>query len=466
MLAANSSATPAPVDSTREDLDDDSLHLGCPLQSSFSHLIRKDQILTADAHPASNCSDRPSPAPTSTPSINQDSQSPPANETWDLIPYDVPWGREYQNYRPGVLPGPDGDCVFLRSPTPDSVEQHRKQRTVEACRNCRERHSKCSGTRPTCTRCIKKGLLCNYASETPPIKTEEACQCSGAHPACARCAVRGSVCQYASNNKHREHHPHTVVSCTSPASRVQNLRRVRKQLLLPKAGSPVVKELSVKQEKLDLDAIGFSLSLAGDHTPASPTSMSWESSTRSEESEGLNPFSHVSSYTVDSPTDGENDESIILPPYNQRPSLPHGELLSNASAFHSFPNPSSSAFVPNPIRQMVPTSLLEADSMRYVQPYEDVKPDQTNMFAAAASSPHESWALLWSTQWSETPYLPRMAPILSVARVRTSSSATQRAQSPGRYSDAIAVLLYVDEAYSCDLTAIVPVCLLDGYTAH
>lgn len=184
--------------------------------------------------------------------------------------------------------------------------------------------------------------------------------------------------------------------------------------MLPKAGSPVVKELSVKQEKLDLDAIGFSLSLAGDHTPASPTSMSWESSTRSEESEGLNPFSHVSSYTVDSPTDGENDESIILPPYNQRPSLPHGVLLSNASAFHSFPNPSSSAFVPNPIRQMVPTSLLEADSMRYVQPYEDVKPDQTNMFAAAASSPHESCDLrgLIPSSWvdhyelSSSPYLP------------------------------------------------------------
>lgn len=56
---------------------------------------------------------------------------------WNLVPYDVPWGQDYFAYKAGRLPGPDGDCLFLRSPTP--IE---KKRTVRACEKCRERKAK------------------------------------------------------------------------------------------------------------------------------------------------------------------------------------------------------------------------------------------------------------------------------------------------------------------------------------
>lgn len=56
---------------------------------------------------------------------------------WELVPYDVPWGSEYYHYKAGTLPGPDGKCLFLRSPTP--IE---KRRAPQACRMCRERKAK------------------------------------------------------------------------------------------------------------------------------------------------------------------------------------------------------------------------------------------------------------------------------------------------------------------------------------
>ncbi|KAJ3491166.1 hypothetical protein NLI96_g898 [Meripilus lineatus] len=80
---------------------------------------------------------------------------------WELVPYDVPWGSEYYRYKAGTLPGPEGKCLFLRSPTP--VE---KRRAPQACRMCRERKAKCSGTHPTCQRCLSRGLICEYAPES------------------------------------------------------------------------------------------------------------------------------------------------------------------------------------------------------------------------------------------------------------------------------------------------------------
>jgi hypothetical protein len=71
----------------------------------------------------------PSPVPATTPSDPDDA--------WNLIPYNVSWGHEYEEYRAGILPGPEGDCIFLRSPTP-----LRNQRASEACKKCRERKAK------------------------------------------------------------------------------------------------------------------------------------------------------------------------------------------------------------------------------------------------------------------------------------------------------------------------------------
>ena len=65
---------------------------------------------------------------------------PPQDEpddSWNLIPYNVPWGNNYHNYEYGTLPGPEGACIFLRSPTPV-----KNQRTSQACKKCRERKAK------------------------------------------------------------------------------------------------------------------------------------------------------------------------------------------------------------------------------------------------------------------------------------------------------------------------------------
>jgi hypothetical protein len=75
------------------------------------------------------------PSPLS-PIIPQSSQEE-LDDCWNLIPYNVPWGNSYHNYEYGTLPGPEGACIFLRSPTPV-----KNQRTSQACKKCRERKAK------------------------------------------------------------------------------------------------------------------------------------------------------------------------------------------------------------------------------------------------------------------------------------------------------------------------------------
>lgn len=60
-----------------------------------------------------------------------------SEDAWNLVPYDISWGSSYYGYREGTLPGPDGKCIFLRSPTPLKY-----QRTGQACEKCRERKAK------------------------------------------------------------------------------------------------------------------------------------------------------------------------------------------------------------------------------------------------------------------------------------------------------------------------------------
>ena len=84
----------------------------------------------------------PSPtddSPATPPEVLSDelNSSEPEETTWALIPYDVPWGDDFVDYKAGELPGPEGSCLFLRSPTP--VE---KRRAAQACQLCRERKAK------------------------------------------------------------------------------------------------------------------------------------------------------------------------------------------------------------------------------------------------------------------------------------------------------------------------------------
>ena len=84
------------------------------------------------------------PSPLS-PVFPQSSQDEP-DDCWNLIPYNVPWGNNYHNYEYGTLPGPEGACIFLRSPTP--VKNHR---TSQACKKCRERKAKVRSFLPSRT---------------------------------------------------------------------------------------------------------------------------------------------------------------------------------------------------------------------------------------------------------------------------------------------------------------------------
>ncbi|KAF9652436.1 hypothetical protein BDM02DRAFT_2975168 [Thelephora ganbajun] len=102
----------------------------------------------------------PSPVSPTFPQSSQDE----LDDCWNLIPYNVPWGNNYHNYEYGTLPGPEGACVFLRSPTPV-----KNQRTSQACKKCRERKAKCSGTRPSCERCLARGHTCVYVDDPKRI---------------------------------------------------------------------------------------------------------------------------------------------------------------------------------------------------------------------------------------------------------------------------------------------------------
>ncbi|KAH9932394.1 uncharacterized protein B0H18DRAFT_55766 [Fomitopsis serialis] len=98
----------------------------------------------------------------SSPAIVSAAEHLDSEDCWNLIPYHVPWGNEYCDYTPGTLPGPDGQCFFLRSPTPLKYK-----RTVRACTKCRDRKAKCSGDRPACVRCVSRGYICQYDPEEP-----------------------------------------------------------------------------------------------------------------------------------------------------------------------------------------------------------------------------------------------------------------------------------------------------------
>ncbi|OCH89138.1 hypothetical protein OBBRIDRAFT_39024 [Obba rivulosa] len=133
------------------------------------------QPLYSYASSSSNCSSPTSPtAPSPYPitPVNDlsnplvaDGSSSDGENSWNLIPYNVPWGPEYYHYQAGTLPGPEGACIFLRSPTPA-----KNKRTAKACNRCRERKAKCSGVHPACSRCVLRGYICEYAPEDRRVR--------------------------------------------------------------------------------------------------------------------------------------------------------------------------------------------------------------------------------------------------------------------------------------------------------
>lgn len=134
------------------------------LNTSFDYSSRRGEEadvapLGCTKCPLSNSSSALAISPTPTPSSPSSPSSEDSDDSWNLIPYNIPWGPDYVAYAAGTLPGPEGTCIFLRSPTPLKC-----QRTSQACKSCRERKAKCSGTRPSCERCLARGHSCQYTT--------------------------------------------------------------------------------------------------------------------------------------------------------------------------------------------------------------------------------------------------------------------------------------------------------------
>jgi Fungal Zn(2)-Cys(6) binuclear cluster domain len=56
-----------------------------------------------------------------------------------------------------------------RSQSPDEApaSTRKRKRTAHACEGCRQRKSRCDGTRPKCTPCSEQGLNCHYRDAAP-----------------------------------------------------------------------------------------------------------------------------------------------------------------------------------------------------------------------------------------------------------------------------------------------------------
>ncbi|KZS89999.1 hypothetical protein SISNIDRAFT_488852 [Sistotremastrum niveocremeum HHB9708] len=88
-----------------------------------------------------------SSTPRPVPSVQRTS---PANEapTLNLVQY-------------GEVPGHTGTSFFYRTPIPSH-----KQRINQACEKCRDRKTRCTGEKPSCNRCVNRGLSCVYATQS------------------------------------------------------------------------------------------------------------------------------------------------------------------------------------------------------------------------------------------------------------------------------------------------------------
>lgn len=87
-------------------------------------------------------------APKSAPPISRrPSSNGSGSGSFNLVPY-----KEME--------GSTGTTYFYRTPIPSS-----KQRINQACEKCRDRKTKCTGEKPSCNRCVSRGLTCEYAPQ-------------------------------------------------------------------------------------------------------------------------------------------------------------------------------------------------------------------------------------------------------------------------------------------------------------
>ncbi|THH13595.1 hypothetical protein EW146_g6643 [Bondarzewia mesenterica] len=284
----------------------------------FPHPAQQwDQRLLSDPRLDLSVSSGTSPSICSSPSLTSNSSSSAASEAdeaWNLIPYHVSWGHEYEEYRAGTLPGPEGDCIFLRSPTP-----LKNQRATEACKKCRERKAKCSGARPSCARCTSRGYTCQYASETQPENGP-------------------------SKNRRRRREAAAVVAS------VPKVHVMGKDIAPEKDYPALVRDMPVKHED---DVLALAYAHMG--ASASPAAASWEGSTPSDElavdDAWQFPHEHASS------TSSDDDMFIAF----HDPALAAGHAYPGDEFQHlNLPaaTADSSIFAPRPLRHLSSTSLL------------------------------------------------------------------------------------------------------------
>lgn len=159
----------------------------------------------------------------------------------------------------------------------------------------------------------------------------------------------------------------------------------------------MVGEPSVKREEVENTyALGIPLSYFP-FAPTSPTSMSLESSTPSEESEEWNFSAPIHAHTSESPSSGEGDEPAMLSSYPYEVSPYSRDTFHHDDASLALLNPSIIA--PLPRRHSASTSLLAADHSHlnpsiYSSPYENVEPSHNDMIVAVPCIPWDSQTLV------------------------------------------------------------------------
>ena len=197
------------------------------------NLLVKDEPTSPDCT-ATSTSPRYTPYVVSSPEEAAWPATPPEElaegETlWELIPYDVPWGEDFMDYTAGVLPGPEGNCLFLRSPTP--VE---KRRAAQACQMCRERKAKVSSS----SLCLMALIAHNAWTSSAPATVRSAHAASRKGTTANMPRNRGALYRIRGRRRRRRRTStvHIPSGSTVPPGHLPHRRRRRTALRYPIIG--------------------------------------------------------------------------------------------------------------------------------------------------------------------------------------------------------------------------------------
>ncbi|TFY71865.1 hypothetical protein EVG20_g1143 [Dentipellis fragilis] len=154
--------------------------------TSEGYSVSSKPIYPLDAHPSPTPCAQQMPPHTPTHIPFTETSNGYINPTWNAFSLRLPdagqgWpspaGLNFIPFHPGpsvpMHPSPliHNNTAFVPQPAVPADARHpdnhglppSRQRTIQACDKCRDRKTKCSGTRPVCERCAARGLICHYS---------------------------------------------------------------------------------------------------------------------------------------------------------------------------------------------------------------------------------------------------------------------------------------------------------------